>query len=282
MKFTKMHGAGNDYIYVNGFEEKILDRRKAAVSLSDRHFGIGADGLICVDPSNVADVRMDMYNADGSVGKMCGNGVRCVAKYAYDNGLARKREISVETLSGVKYINLIFNKDGEVTGAMVDMGEPILHPDEIPALFEGEEAISRPLVVAGQTYDVTLVSMGNPHCIVFVDDVRKLKIEEIGPKFENHNRFPDRINTEFVHVIEANRLDMRVWERGSGETLACGTGTCATVVACVLNGFCHKDEEIQVNLLGGTLIIKWDSTDNHVYMTGPAETVFTGEYLGKV
>ena len=278
MKFTKMHGAGNDYVYVNCFEETIPDRVKTAAAVSDRHFGIGADGLICLDPSEIADCKMDMYNADGSRGKMCGNGVRCVAKLAYDSGIAKKDEISVETLSGIKYIKIIKDEDGEVVGAQVDMGEPILKPEEIPALFEGEQAVSAPLAVGDQEYSVTLVSMGNPHCVVYVDDVKTLNIEKIGPHFENHARFPDRINTEFVRVLSSRELDMRVWERGSGETLACGTGTCACVVASILNGYCAPDTDIKVNLLGGTLTIRWSTMDNHVYMTGPAETVFTGEY----
>lgn len=278
MKFTKMHGAGNDYVYVNGFEETIPDRVKTAAAVSDRHFGIGADGLIVMDPSDIADCKMDMYNADGSRGKMCGNGVRCVAKLAYDTGIAHKDEIAVETLSGIKYIRVIKNKDGEMTGATVDMGEPILFPEEIPALFEGERAVDAPLAVGEREYKVTLVSMGNPHCVVFTEDVKNLAIESVGPLFENHARFPDRINTEFVRVVNARELEMRVWERGSGETLACGTGTCASVVAAILNGYCAADTDIQVNLLGGTLFVNWNSVDNHVYLTGPAETVFTGEY----
>lgn len=278
MKFTKMHGAGNDYVYVNCFEEKISDRVKTAVAVSDRHFGIGGDGLICVDPSEIADCKMDMYNMDGSRGKMCGNGVRCVAKLAYDSGIARKDEISVETLSGIKYIKVIKDKAGNMTDATVDMGEPVLKPSEIPALFDGETAVDAPLMIGDREYRVTLVSMGNPHCVVFADDVKNMNIEEIGVKFENHARFPDRINTEFVCVKSSTELDMRVWERGSGETLACGTGTCAAVVACILNGICKKDTDVKVNLLGGTLYINWNSDDNRVYMTGPCETVFTGDY----
>ena len=198
-----------------------------------------------------------------------------MAKLAYDSGIAKKDEISVETLSGIKYIKIIKDEDGEVVGAQVDMGEPILKPEEIPALFEGEQAVSAPLAVGDQEYSVTLVSMGNPHCVVYVDDVKTLDIEKIGPHFENHARFPDRINTEFVRVLNSRELDMRVWERGSGETLACGTGTCACVVASILNGYCAPDTDIKVNLLGGTLTIRWSTMDNHVYMTGPAETVFT-------
>ena len=276
MKFTKMHGAGNDYIYVNCFEETINDRSKTAIKVSDRHFGIGSDGLICIDPSDVADCKMDMYNADGSQGKMCGNGVRCVAKFAYDNGIAKKDEIAVETLSGIKYIKVAV-KDGKVYEATVNMGEPILKPADIPAKFDGEEAVNVPLTVGGKTYGVTPVSMGNPHCITYVDDVYAIEIEKIGPLFEHHEAFPERVNTEFIHVVSPEKLEMRVWERGSGETLACGTGACASVVASVLNGYCKKDTLITVKLLGGELKIRWSSADNKIYMTGPAATVCTGE-----
>lgn len=276
MKFTKMHGAGNDYIYVNCFEETIKDRSKTAIKVSDRHFGIGSDGLICIDPSDVADCKMDMYNADGSQGKMCGNGVRCVAKFAYDNGIAKKDEIAVETLSGIKYIKVAV-RDGKVYEATVNMGEPILKPADIPAKFDGEEAVNVPLTVGGKTYGVTPVSMGNPHCITYVDDVYAIEIEKIGPLFEHHEAFPERVNTEFIHVVSPEKLEMRVWERGSGETLACGTGACASVVASVLNGYCKKDTLITVKLLGGELKIKWSSEDNKIYMTGPAATVCTGE-----
>ncbi len=278
MKFIKMHGAGNDYVYVNCFKEKLTDRAAVAVAVSDRHFGIGGDGLICVDPSDIADCKMDMYNMDGSQGKMCGNGVRCVAKLAYDCGIARKKEISVETLSGIKYIEAITDENGEMTGAKVNMGEPVFAPDEIPAMFEGEKVVSQPLMIGSDEYSVTLVSMGNPHCVVFTEDVKNLEVEKIGPLFENHKRFPDRINTEFVRVIDKTHLEMRVWERGSGETFACGTGTCATAAACILNGICEKDTDIEVKLLGGTLIINWCSADGCIYMTGPAETVFCGDY----
>ena len=271
-----MHGAGNDYIYVNCFEEKIEDRSKTAIKVSDRHFGIGSDGLICIDPSEVADCKMDMYNADGSQGKMCGNGVRCVAKFAYDNGIAKKDEIAVETLSGIKYIKVAV-KDGKVYEATVNMGEPILKPADVPAKFDGETAVGVPLDVNGSEYTVTLVSMGNPHCITYVPDVHAIEIEKTGPLFENHEKFPERINTEFIKVVSPELLEMRVWERGSGETLACGTGACASVVASVLNGYCKKDTLVTVKLLGGELKIKWSSEDNKIYMTGPAETICTGE-----
>ena len=277
MKFTKMHGAGNDYVYVNCFEETLQDRERAAIALSDRHFGVGGDGLICVDPSDVADCKMDMYNADGSRGKMCGNGVRCVAKLAYDAGIARKKEISVETLSGIKRIAVVTDEDGNMTGARVNMGRPVLAPKEIPALFGGETAIGVPLIAGGVEYAVTLVSMGNPHCVVYVNDVSCIDIEKLGPAFERHEKFPDRINTEFIRVVSETELDMRVWERGSGETLACGTGACAAAVAGVLNGFCRQDAEIRMNLRGGALYINWSSADGCVYLTGPAKTVFKGE-----
>ncbi len=276
MKFTKMHGAGNDYIYVNCFEEKIKDRSKTAVKVSDRHFGIGSDGLICIDPSDTADCKMDMYNADGSQGKMCGNGVRCVAKFAYDNGIAKKEEIAVETLSGIKYIKVAV-KDGKVYEATVNMGEPILKASEIPSAYTGERAIGEKLKIGDREYTVSLVSMGNPHCIVYVDDVYSLDLPKIGPDFENNEKFPERINTEFIKVVSPEKLEMRVWERGSGETLACGTGACASVVASVLNGYCKKDTLVTVKLLGGELKIKWSSEDNNVYMTGPAATICTGE-----
>ena len=255
MKFTKMHGIGNDYVYVNCLKEKVEDPAEAARFVSDRHFGIGSDGLILIKPSEVADFQMDMYNADGSRSEMCGNGVRCVAKYVYDYGLTDKTEVDIETGAGIKHIVLTI-KDGKVEKARVDMGEPIL--------------------VDGQQYRMTCVSMGNPHAVVFLDeDVKELDIEKIGPKFENHERFPKRTNTEFMNVLDRHTMNMRVWERGSGETLACGTGTCASVVAAVLNGFTERD--VLVHLLGGDLEIHWDEKDNHVYMTGSATTVFDGE-----
>ena len=275
MKFTKMHGAGNDYIYVNGCEETIKDRNKFSIKVSDRHFGIGSDGLIVVDPSEVADCKMDMYNADGSQGKMCGNGVRCVAKFVYDNGIVNKEDIAIETLSGIKYIKVTV-KDGKVVAARVNMGKPILKADEIPTRFEGETVVSQKLSIGKNDYDVTCVSMGNPHCILYVDDVKTLDLEKIGPDFENHEMFPDRINTEFIHIISDTEFDMRVWERGSGETLACGTGACAATVASVLNGYCKRNTDIKVNLIGGTLTVNW-TDGGDVYMTGPAETVCTGE-----
>ncbi len=289
MKFTKMHGCGNDYVYVNCFSETVEHPEEVAKIVSDRHFGIGSDGLILIRPSKTADFEMAMYNADGSRGEMCGNGIRCVAKYVYDFGLTDKTSISVETLAGIKYLNLTV-KDGKVEKVRVNMGAPILTPSEIPVHMSGkpsdgidpddgdqaEPVIAQSLQVAGKEYKVTCVSMGNPHCVTFVDeDVRTLNLTKIGPDFENHEVFPKRVNTEFVNVIDETHLRMRVWERGSGETLACGTGTCATVVAAILNGL--TKDAVDVELLGGSLHIEWDRDANLVYMTGPATVVFNGE-----
>lgn len=299
MKFTKMHGIGNDYVYVNCFEEEVKDPSAAAVRISDRHFGIGSDGLILIKPSEKADCQMDMYNLDGSRGSMCGNGIRCVGKYVYDHGIvpADRDRISVETLSGIKYLSL-HKENGKVKTVTVDMGEPKLTSE-----------IGEMLSVGGREYFFTGVSMGNPHAVIFLegeneknlkeapllsDSVKRagegemkkggtaglldrINLEAIGPKFENHTKFPDRTNTEFIVVNKDGSLLMRVWERGSGETLACGTGTCASVVAAVLNGYAEKDKDIEVSLLGGCLSIRWNSKDNHVYMTGEAEEVFHGE-----
>ena len=274
MKFTKMHGCGNDYIYVNLFEEKIDDIPAAAIALSDRHFGIGSDGMILIAPSQTADFQMIMYNADGSRGQMCGNGIRCVAKYVYDHGMTDQTVITVETLAGIKTLYLTA-EDGKMKTARVDMGAPILSAADIPVISPEERVIDEPFEVNGSIYRMTCVSMGNPHAVTFVGDTASLNLVEIGPSFENHPRFPERINTEFIRVIDRQNIEMRVWERGSGETLACGTGSCASVVACVLNGL--TDRKVNVHLLGGTLEIFWDETDHHVYMTGPAATVFEGE-----
>ena len=274
MKFTKMQGLGNDYVYVNCFEEKIENPPAVARYVSDRHFGIGSDGLIMINPSEVADFEMEMYNADGSRGEMCGNGIRCVAKYVYDYGLTDKTQISVETLGGIKYLDLTV-EDGKVVLVKVDMGKPELKSDLIPIISENEKVIDEPIEVDGQVYHMTGVSMGNPHTVIYVDDVKNLDLEKIGPKFENHERFPKRINTEFVHCIDRNTVEMRVWERGSGETLACGTGACAVAVASILNNL--TDTRVTVKLLGGDLQIEWDREKNHVFMTGPATTVFDGE-----
>ena len=274
MKFTKMHGIGNDYVYVNCFKETVENPSEVAIKVSDRHFGIGSDGLILIKPSEVADGKMEMYNADGSQGAMCGNGIRCVAKYMYDYGITDKTSISVETKSGIKYLDLTL-KDGKVDTVKVNMGAPILKASEIPVLSEKEQVIDEPITVDGKEWKITCVSMGNPHAITYIDDVKHLEIEKIGPKFENHESFPDRVNTEFVHVIDRDTVEMRVWERGSGETYACGTGACAVAVSSILNGL--TEDEVTVKLLGGDLKIFWDREENRVYMTGSATKVFDGE-----
>lgn len=273
MKFTKMHGLGNDYVYVNCFEEKIDNPPAVARFVSDRHFGIGSDGLIMINPSKTADFEMEMYNADGSRGEMCGNGIRCVAKYVYDYGLTDKTQISVETLGGIKYLDLTV-EDGKVSLVKVDMGKPELEADLIPIISEWEQVIDEPIEVDGKEYHMTGVSMGNPHAVIYVDDVKGLDLEKIGPKFENHERFPKRINTEFVHCIDRQTVEMRVWERGSGETLACGTGACAVAVSTILNNL--TDTQVTVKLLGGDLQIEWDREKDRVFMTGPATVVFDG------
>lgn len=276
MRFTKMEGAGNDYIYVNCFEETVKNIGETAKKISDRHFGVGSDGLVLILPSEVADFKMDMYNSDGSQGKMCGNAIRCVAKYVYDNKMTEKKDIAIETLSGIKYIK-VETHDDKVIRATVDMGSPILKPSEIPTTFDGDIVVNRDITVDGEPVSVTCVSMGNPHCVTFASDVNALNLESIGPNFENSKYFPDRVNTEFVELVDSKTIKMRVWERGAGETLACGTGACAAVVACVLCRHCEKDEDIKVILLGGELSIRWDSHTGSVFMTGPATTVFTGE-----
>lgn len=276
MKFTKMHGLGNDYVYVNCLKERIDDPSAAARFVSDRHFGIGSDGLIMINPSEKADFEMEMYNADGSRGEMCGNGIRCVAKYVYDYGLTDKTSISVETLGGIKYLDLTV-KDGKTVLVRVDMGRPELEAGRIPIIMENprDRVLNAPIVVDGIEYRMTGVSVGNPHAVVYVEDVKGLEIEKIGPKFENHERFPQRINTEFVKVLDRETAEMRVWERGSGETLACGTGACAAAAACILNGF--TENQVTIRLLGGDLQIEWDRESDRIYMTGPAAVVFDGE-----
>ena len=298
MKFTKMQGLGNDYVYVNCLEEQLENPSEMAKFVSDRHFGIGSDGLILIRPSDAADFE---YNADGSRGEMCGNGIRCVAKYVYDYGLTDKTSISVETLGGIKYLELTV-EDGMVSLVRVDMGRPKLEAAEVPILCEAvteecvvdedsvlgggyaedivkigdcRKVINEPIVVDGMEYRITGVSMGNPHAVVFLEDVEGLEIEKIGPKFENHERFPKRINTEFVRVIDRETIEMRVWERGSGETLACGTGACAAAVASILNGLAER--KVTVKLRGGDLLVEWEEETGKVYMTGPAVTVFEGE-----
>ncbi|EOT26577.1 diaminopimelate epimerase [Eubacterium sp. 14-2] len=275
MKFTKMHGIGNDYVYVNCLEEQVEHPEEAARFVSDRHFGIGSDGLILIRPSQKADFEMAMYNGDGSRGEMCGNGIRCVAKYVYDYGLTEKTSISVETLGGIKYLDLTVEQ-GKVFQVRVNMGAPEFTAEKIPVLTDGAQAVNVPLEADGTTYQMTCISMGNPHCVIFMEeDVRNLDLEKIGPFFEHHPRFPKRINTEFVNIIDKHTLRMRVWERGSGETLACGTGACATAVAAILNG--KAEEKVTVQLLGGDLQIEWAGDEAPVYMTGPATVVFDGE-----
>ncbi len=278
LRFVKMQGCANDYIYIDCFKEAVDDPSALAVKLSRRHFSVGADGVILICPSEKADVRMRMFNADGSEGKMCGNGVRCVAKYAFDSGIAHKEEISVETPAGIKTIRVFVDERGKVASACVNMGKAILQPKKIPALFDGKEAINVSLTVLDKTYQITAVSMGNPHAVTFVEpdfDLWHFDIEKIGPYFEKHEKFPERVNTEFVRVLDRTHLEMRVWERGSGETYACGTGTCATVVAACENGLCDKNTDVTVRLLGGDLVIRY--TDEAVFMTGPCEEVYRGE-----
>jgi len=282
MKFTKMHGCGNDYVYVNGFTEQIPQEKKPELvrRLSDRHFGIGGDGVIFINPSQEAEFEMEMYNADGSRSEMCGNGIRCVAKFVYDKGLTDSEHISIISGGQVKYLDLTVegkqgSDRGQVSRVRVNMGSPILIPAEIPVVAEGEQVVDEPILVDGREYRMTCVSMGNPHAIVFMDGVKEMDLEKIGPSFENHERFPKRTNTEFVEVIDRENVFMRVWERGTGETLACGTGCCAIAVACVLNGL--TGNKVTVKVLGGELLIEWDREANLVYMTGPATTVFEGE-----
>lgn len=274
LEFTKMQGAGNDYIYVNGFSQKIENPSELAIKLSNRHFGIGSDGLVLILPSDTCDFRMQMFNSDGSEAEMCGNASRCVGKYVYDNKLTDKKEITLETGAGVKYITLL-EGDDRARKVMVDMGEPILAPSLIPVSVEKEPVINHPLDIEGKTWEITCVSMGNPHAVVFTEGIKDLDLPVIGPKFEKNPIFPRKTNTEFIEVIDRSTLNMRVWERGAGETLACGTGACAAVVAAILNGHC--DRKVTVRLLGGNLEIEWNEANNHVYMAGEAVTVFKGE-----
>lgn len=274
--FTKMHGCGNDYIYINCFENEIEQPEQLSKTISDRHFGVGGDGIVLICPSENADAKMRMFNIDGSEGKMCGNAIRCVAKYVYDNNIAKKEILQIDTLSGIKTINLQV-KDDQMYAATVDMGKAILTPAAVPVLINAKEPlIDFPLQVEEETYNITTVSMGNPHCVLFYDDIASLHLPIIGPKFEHLPIFPDSVNTEFIQIENCNTIHMRVWERGSGETLACGTGACAAAVASVLKGYCDKDTDITVKLLGGELIIRY--TDNNVFMTGPAEKVFEGMF----
>lgn len=273
MKFTKMEGLGNDYVYINCLKEVVEDPVSLAVKVSDRHFGVGSDGLILIKPSQVADFCMDMYNADGSRSEMCGNGIRCVGKYVYDYGLTDQTQISIETLAGIKYLTLV-PEHGKIKEVSVDMGSPELVPYKIPVNSEKDILVGEPIEVAGQTFRMTCVSMGNPHAVVFVDSTEAFPLEQVGPVFECHEMFPNRVNVEFIQVLNRKEVNMRVWERGTGETLACGTGACASTVACILNDL--TEDEITLHLLGGDLKVFWDQDQNKVIMTGPATTVFDG------
>lgn len=273
MKFTKMHGLGNDYVYVNCFEEKIKNLVGCARFVSDRHKGVGADGLILIEPSEKADFKMRILNADGSTAEMCGNGIRCVGKYVYDRGMTNKRIITVETLAGIRTLKLYGEQ--QIDKVMVDMGIPILQADKIPVISSNTKVINETIIVNHLDYRMTTVSMGNPHAVIFTKNVKGIDLNYLGPSLEYHGRFPNRVNVEFVQVIDRNTIQVRVWERGAGETLACGTGACAAVVAAVLNNLTER--EVEVKLLGGVLCVKWRKSDNVVYMTGPAETVFEGE-----
>ena len=272
LPFTKMHGISNDYIYVNAFDTQLADPAGVARQVSQRRTGIGGDGLILICPSETAHARMEMYNADGSRGEMCGNGIRCVGKYLYDHRIATDNPLRVDTDAGLKMLFLEV-EDGHVARVTVDMGEPILDGPQIPVAATGH-VVNQPLHVDGQAYAVTCVSMGNPHCVTFVDDVEAIALEKIGPQFERHAFFPNRVNTEFIQVVSPSELNMRVWERGSGETWACGTGACGAVVAAILNE--KSERRVIVHLRGGDLEIEWRAEDNHVYMTGAAEEVFEG------
>ncbi len=276
MKFTKMHGTGNDYIYVNGFEEKIENPEEFAIRYSDRHKGIGSDGLVMIMPSENCDFRMRMFNADGSESEMCGNASRCIGKFVYDKGLTDKTSVTLETLAGVKVLQLFIDKNNKVETVTVDMGEPILQPELIPTTFTGGTVINKSVKFAEELdYSITCVSMGNPHAVIFTSGIDTLDLPKIGPVIENATIFPRRTNTEFIEVLSKDRVKMRVWERGSGETMACGTGACASVVAAVLNG--HTNRIVTVVLIGGELLIEWKESDNRVYLTGSATTVFEGE-----
>ncbi len=278
MKFTKMHGCGNDYIYINCFQEKVSDESRLAVTLSDRHFGIGSDGLVLIKPSDVADFEMVMYNPDGSRGAMCGNAARCIAKYVWDNHLTNKKNISIVSMGAIKYIEIETNDEGKAVSARVDMGAPIFETKLIPANFDDEKVINKPITIGGKEFKTTLVSMGNPHAVSFIEsDPNTFDLEHFGPLFEGNTAlFPDRINAEFARVDDNENITMRVYERGTGETLACGTGTCATVAAAIVNGY--TGHNVTVHLRGGDLKIEWDGNPtSSIFMTGPATTVYTGE-----
>jgi len=275
MKFTKMHGIGNDYIYINGFEEQVQNPGELSIRLSDRHKGVGSDGLVMILPSSKADFRMQMFNADGSEAEMCGNAARCIGKYVYEKGLTNKTELTLETLAGIKTLQLFLDDDNNVVSVTVDMGNPELEPSKIPTTLPGKQIVNFPFSFDGVNYHITCVSMGNPHTVIFTQNIATLDIETIGKKIENAPIFPRRTNVEFIEIIDKGRIKMRVWERGSGETMACGTGACASVVAGVLNELVSR--KATVELLGGNLEIEWNENDDHVYLTGPAETVFEGE-----
>ena len=277
LEFTKMHGIGNDYIYINaldGLPVQSSEIPELARRVSDRHFGIGSDGLVLIKPSTTADYMMDMYNADGSQARMCGNAIRCVAKYVYDRGLTRKKSLLIETLSGIKSLDLHLSKN-EVARVSVNMGRPVFDPVQIPVRWHDSKMVDEPIAVAGHLYALTCVSMGNPHAVTFIDSVESLDLAKLGPAFENHSLFPDRINTEFVQVIDRHNLRIRVWERGSGETMACGTGACACVAAAVATG--RAERKVTVHLNGGDLQIEWEKSSDDVIMTGPAAFVFDGK-----
>lgn len=274
IKFTKMHGCGNDYVYINCFEQEISSPGKLSMILSDRRYSIGGDGIILICKSEIADAKMRIFNKDGSEGKMCGNGIRCVAKYLFDNGIVKEKSgIKIETLSGVKIIDIIDNSAKEDL-IKVDMGKASLNPNDLPAIFGKDKIINEKITLGDETFNITCVSMGNPHCIIFCDEVYSAKVKEIGSKLSSHKMFPEGVNVEFVSVIDKNNITMRVWERGSGETLACGSGSCASVVAAVENGFCNKNEDVTVHLRGGKLVVNY--TDEKVYLIGSAVKAFEG------
>lgn len=277
LTFSKMHGIGNDYIYINCFQETVTDPEKLSIFMSNVRFGVGSDGLVLILPSEVADFKMRIFNADGSEAMMCGNATRCVGKYVYEHGMTDKTEVSLETNSGIKYLTLYVNEaTNKVDAVKVDMGKAILKPAEIPVADDGDRFIAKPVVVDGVSYDMTCVSMGNPHAVVFLPEIDSLDLEKIGPSFEHHPLFPNRVNTEFIRVIDDHTLQMRVWERGSGETFACGTGACAAAVASVLNGYCKREQEILIHLRGGDLRIIYHN-DESVTMIGPATFIFEGK-----
>lgn len=276
LRFTKMHGAGNDYIYINGITQKVKNPSQLAIELSNRNFGIGSDGLVLILPSDSCDFRMQMFNSDGSEAEMCGNASRCVAKFVFDNGLTMDKKITLETLAGIKELTLLEGND-RVRKVRVDMGEPILDPELIPVKVAEKPVLNYPLDIDGEIWEISCVSMGNPHAVVFTKEIDKLNLTTLGPKFETNSLFPRKTNTEFVEIVNRQTLNMRVWERGAGETLACGTGACAVAVAAILNGYC--DRQVTIHLLGGDLQIEWSEENNHVYMTGEATTVFEGEIL---